>query len=193
MAERIIMQRRGDMLVAVDPAGIDAIRKLPKDKPLGVTAVVPRNIKLHRKAFGLVQLAFHYWNPSNFITSVERKTVVSLGAFLVDHGIARETAKDLCTQFLIRLNAGRETLEAEKSFDAFRDFLTIDAGYYTVIHTPSGPRKEAKSWSFGSMDDVEFSRFFKALLSSSWRLVLSQHFATETDAEDAAEAMLGFE
>lgn len=187
------MQRRGDMLVAIDPQGIDAIRKLPKDKQLGVTVAVPRNIGLHRKAFALTKLTFDYWQPANFVSTVERKTVVSLGAFLVDHGIERETAKDLCTQFLIRLNASRETLEAEKSFDAFRDFVTIDAGYYNVIHTPGGPRKEAKSWSFASMDDVAFGVFYKALFASCWRLVLSQHFESEEDAQAAAEELLGFD
>lgn len=191
--ERIIMQRRGDMLVAIDPQGIDAVRKLPKDKQLGVTVAVPRNIGLHRKAFALVKLSFDYWQPTNFISTVERSTVVSLGKFLVEHGIEYATAHGLCSQFLIRLNASRETLEAEKSFDAFRDFVTIDAGYYNVIHTPAGPRKEAKSWSFASMDDVAFGVFYKALFASCWRLVLSQHFESEDDAQHAAEELLSFD
>lgn len=193
MAERILMRRRGDMLVPEDSAGIDALRKMPTDRTLGATVVVPRNIGLHRKAFALVNLAFDYWEPSSFVTAVERQTIAKLGRFLIDNGMDLDTVANLANQFVRHLSTARQTVEAEKSFDAFRDFVTVEAGYYSVIHTPAGPRKDAKSWSFASMDDQEFAVFFKALLAACWRLVLSQHFDSQEAAEAAAMQLLEFD
>lgn len=193
MAERIIVRRQGNALVPVDQQGIDALHKLPTDREMAADVVVPRNIRFHRKAFALLQLAFSYWEPANFVTTVEKTTVGQLGKFLVARGLERETVRNLCVEFLRHLNSRRQTLEAEKSFEAFREFMTVEAGYFDVVLTPAGPKKVAKSWSFASMDETTFSNFYRALFNACWRLVLSQHFGSEDEAEAAAEQLLSFD
>lgn len=193
MAERIIVRRQGNALVPVDQQGIDALHKLPTDREMAADVVVPRNIRFHRKAFALLQLAFSYWEPANFVTTVEKTTVGQLGKFLVARGLERETVRNLCVEFLRHLNSRRQTLEAEKSFEAFREFMTVEAGYFDVVLTPAGPKKVAKSWRFASMDETTFSNFYRALFSACWRLVLSQHFDSEDEAESAAEQLLTFD
>lgn len=193
MAERIIVRRQGNALVPVDQQGIDALHKLPTDREMAADVVVPRNIRLHRKAFALLQLAFSYWEPANFVTTVEKTTVGQLGKFLVARGLERETVRALCVEFLRHLNSRRQTLEAEKSFESFREFITVEAGYFDVVLTPAGPKKVAKSWRFASMDETTFSNFYRALFNACWRLVLSQHFDSEDEAESAAEQLLTFD
>lgn len=193
MAERIIVRRQGNALVPVDKQGIEAVLRLPKDKELAADVVVPRNVRFHRKAFALLQLSFSYWEPKNFVTAVERNTVASLGKFLVSRGLDRDAVRALCEEFLRHLNSRRQTLEAEKSFEAFREFITVEAGYFDVVLTPAGPKKVAKSWRFASMDETAFSNFYRALFNACWRLVLSQHFDSEDEAESAAEQLLTFD
>lgn len=193
MAKRIIVRRQGNALVPVGPSDVDALQALPTDRELAAEVVVPRNVRLHRKAFALAHLAFSYWEPKNLVTNVERHTVGQLGKFLAASGLERDTVRSLCVEFLRHLDRRRQTLEAEKSFDAFREFITIEAGYFDVVLTPSGPRKVAKSWRFASMDDTTFAAFYGALFSACWRLVLAQHFDSETEAEAAAEQLLTFD
>lgn len=193
MPERIIVMRRGSGLVPVFSEGREALAKLPHNKELSATIVQPRNIKLHRKAFALAQLAFQYWEPESLITKTERDTVVKLGKFLVTHGLHRDTVRSLCAEFVGHLKTARQSVEAEKDFEAFREFITVQAGYYSVVHTPAGPKRVAKSWSFGSMDDTAFSAFYKAMFNACWKLVLSQHFESEEDAEAAMLDLLSFD
>ncbi|MCK5133247.1 MAG: DUF1367 family protein [Candidatus Sabulitectum sp.] len=53
-----------------------------------------------------------------------------------------------------------------KNFDRFRKDLTILAGHYEQYHRLDGSvRVEAKSLSFGSMDEEEFSKVYQSLLT----------------------------
>ena len=49
----------------------------------------------------------------------------------------------------------------EKSREAFREWITIEAGHFHLIHTPDGVRKEAKSISWASMDDTAFEPLYR--------------------------------
>lgn len=193
MADRMMMQRRGDMLVPADQQAVEVLRSLPVGQPLGVDTVQVRNAGLHRKAFALMQLAFDYWQPENLVSTVERKTVHKLGKFMVDNGVDRDAARNLCGQFLRKLNASRETLEPEKSFEAFREFVTVEAGFCDTVITPSGPKRVAKSWAYKNMSEARFQELYGAVFEVLWRLVLKQTFASPDEAETAAMALLGFD
>ena len=74
-----------------------------------------------------------------------------------------------------------------------RKWLTVEAGYYTVVMLPDGGmRKEAKSVSFAKMDQTEFSDLYRAVFGVCWRYVLSKQFATEEEAENACAQLMGF-
>lgn len=193
MAERMMMQREGDGLVPADQASRDELRKLPENTLLGVTAVKPRNLRFHRKVFSLVQLAFQYWNPTDYLTTVERSTVRTLADYLCHHGLDAEAVSNLCAGFLGHLNERRgERLEAEKSFEAFRDFITVEAGFCDTVISPAGPRRVPKSWAFANMDEDTFQALYKQIFTVCWELILKQTFSTPDAAEAAAEQLLSY-
>ena len=67
-------------------------------------------------------------------------------------------------------------VKAEKSFEVFRQQVTILAGYRIVTYNLDGSVKiVAESISFGSMDEVKFEKLYNAVFSVIWRKVLSQH------------------
>lgn len=62
----------------------------------------------------------------------------------------------------------------EKNFDRFRKDVLILAGYYTVVsNIKNETRVEAKSISFGSMDEQEFQELYQACFRVLWSKVLS--------------------
>lgn len=68
-----------------------------------------------------------------------------------------------------RWNPGEVTTKhgvAEKSFEQFREDLTIMAGYYEqTIRLDGTVRTRARSISFAAMDDEAFSKFYSACLN----------------------------
>lgn len=61
----------------------------------------------------------------------------------------------------------------EKNFDQFREDVTILAGFfYPVIRANGDVRIKAKSISFASMDEEEFSRLYQTVLTVLFERVL---------------------
>ena len=193
MAERILMRRFGEVMVPANDEAQSAMQTLPRGEDVAVDVVRLRNGALHRKAFSFIALAHSLWNPKNFLTATEKATVGKLGKFLVGNGLDAETVRELCKQFLGHLNAARKGLEPERDIDSFRDFVTIEAGFYRTIITPAGPRREAKSWAYKNMSEGEFQQLFQAIRDTCWRLVLSQEFRTIEEADAAAEQLMGYD
>ena len=189
----VYLVRRGDGLFPVNPSDLDAVRKLPVGKPCKASVVQPRNLQFHRKAFALMNMAFEYWQPETLVTRTESETVRKLGQFLVAHGMSKEAAQNVLGPFTYHLAAQREGMEFEKSFEAFRDWLTVEAGYYRLIQTPVGPRKDPRSISFAAMDGDSFSEYYRAIFNVLWRVILSRSFPSEEDANAAVDRLLSFE
>ncbi|EBA9034363.1 DUF1367 family protein, partial [Salmonella enterica] len=80
-----------------------------------------------------------------------------------------------------------------KSFDAYRAWVTVEAGHYDAIQLPDGTlRKHPRSIAFSSMDEVEFQQLYKSALDVLWRWILSRTFRTQREAEDAAAQLMSF-
>lgn len=77
------------------------------------------------------------------------------------------------------------------SFEMFREYVTVKAGFYEADLTPQGHiRARAKSISFGKMDDEEFERLYSGVLD-----VILQEFLTNWttgDMDHAVNVMLGY-
>jgi len=160
-----------------------------------VTAQKPRNGKHHRKAFALLQLSFNYWEPPiSFLTSGERHMAQVIAERLDAMGGGSGVIISQVSQIAQQVAGSRRDKlgEPEKSFEAFRKDITIRAGYYDIELSPSGISKKAKSLSFSAMPQDEFSEWYKAAFGVLWNLVLSKHFPTEQEAEEAANQMLEF-
>jgi len=192
MAKTLRLQRRGDMLVAVDAEGLDALRELPEGKALKAQVVVPRNEAFHRLVFSMLKMTFDMWEPDTLVTEVEKATVIRLTDYMISRGVSEEACCQLATEFLQALNAKRSTLDIDKSFEAFRAFITVKAGFYREVMTPAGPRREPVSWSFASMDEATFRELYRAVFGVCWSLVLEQHFESPEAAEAAAEQLLNY-
>ncbi len=83
----------------------------------------------------------------------------------------------------------------ERNFDRFREDVTILAGFYDVVVNIRGEtRLQAKSISFGSMEDLEFQDVYKAVFDVCWKQVL-QHVRgmTEATADNVINSMMSFD
>lgn len=189
----IMLMRRGGGLVPVNPSDVEALNKLPIGRELKGVITQMRNPAFHRKAFALMNLGFQHWEPETTVTKVERDTVLKMGRFMVQNGLPKETAHTLCKAFMQELNTRRNDIEADKSFDAFRDWLTVEAGYFRLVKTPVGVRKEPTSISFSSMDDTAFHEYYRAIFGTLWRVILSRKFRTEQEAGNAVSQLLSFD
>lgn len=79
-----------------------------------------------------------------------------------------------------------------KSFDRFRDDITILAGYYTLSENIKGePKAEAKSISFGKMYEDEFSCLYSATITAILKYVLTNY--TREDIDNVIDNIIGFD
>ena len=62
----------------------------------------------------------------------------------------------------------------ERQFEVFRNELTVMAGYYDSFYTLRGTvRIEAKSISYGEMDQEEFEQLYSALINAAIKNVFN--------------------
>ena len=66
----------------------------------------------------------------------------------------------------------REFMDEVGQFNVFRNHLTVMAGYHDSYFTLAGEvRIEAKSLSFGSMEQDEFEQCYRALIAAAMRTI----------------------
>ena len=192
MAIDIFVHKKEGKLLPCSKEDAEKIAGLPDGKPLKVNVTQTRNYQRHKRAMALLRLTFDYWEPDSLVTHVERNTVHKLADMLVSQGISYDAVTSVCSAFFDHLERVRGTTEAEKSFDAFREYVTIKSGFFNVIQTPTGLKKEAKSWAFANMDEQQFLGMYSALFNTCWQMALSRQFETMEDADKAAMEMVGF-
>lgn len=151
-----------------------------------------RNAALHGKFFALIDLAYQYWEPTGgLIPRQEMRGIVGLQKYFEELNDRPGQLNKAVQAYIDKLQAERaERFPAvEKSREAFREFITIEAGWYEITQTPDGIRKKVKSISWSRMDDVAFSALYKDVFNACWRTVLQSHFNNEADAMAAAEQL----
>nr|VUD28229.1 Protein of uncharacterised function (DUF1367) [Raoultella sp. NCTC 9187] len=80
-----------------------------------------------------------------------------------------------------------------KHFESFREWATIQAGFYDEYQMPDGSRRRnAKSISFANMDDSQFNGVYKSVLNVLWNYILRRKFHSPAEAENAASQLLSF-
>lgn len=85
-------------------------------------------------------------------------------------------------------------VKAEKSFEVFREQVTILAGYRDVTYNLDGSVKvTAKSISFAKMDDQEFHQLYKSVFNVLWKMVLSKTDMSYEQVEQILNQMLEFD
>lgn len=192
MAELALI-RTAQGLVPATEADRELVQKWKAGQVVHGKFTKMRNAKFHGKFFAMLDLAWDYWEPKGgLISRQELRGIEGLAKYFE----AINGRPGQLTQAVAAYIEGLEASRAErfpvvdKSREAFREWVTIEAGHYHLVQTPDGVRKEAKSISWAQMDDTAFEPLYRDVFAACWRLVLSAHFETEADAIAAAD-MLG--
>ena len=79
-----------------------------------------------------------------------------------------------------------------KSFDRFREDITILSGFYTLTENIKGEvRAEADSISFGKMDDDKFASLYSKTIDALLKHVLKNY--TREDVDKVIDNIIGFD
>lgn len=154
-----------------------------------------RNYEYHKKFFGLLNLAFDYYEPSSgVLTGDEKRIATKIFQSLDNASDNNGTMLDWGREFMKAESQLRKSQieNIQKAFEPFREEMTIAAGYFDEVRTPVGVKKYARSISFSSMDEHQFRELYKSVFDVLWRFVLSRYFKNEAEAETAAMAMLNY-
>ena len=197
MAQLQLIKNSAGTLIPASPETSELLQSKIK---LGAVLVADfrqvRNPAFHRRFFALLNLGFEYWEPTGgAISSNERKLVTGYAKFLASFGGSETALLDAAEQYLEQVGSRRITngISLCKSFDAYRAWVTIEAGHYDAIQLPDGTlRKHPRSIAFANMDETEFQQLYRAALDVLWRWILSRAFRDQREAENAAAQLISF-
>ena len=149
----------------------------------------------HHKLFfgGLLPLAYEYWTPTGgMVTQGERLMVERFAQRLEGLYNSGGLFLGFAEEFILGVakKRGEKVGAVLQSMEAFRKWLTIEAGYFEVYETPGGIRKEAQSISFHAMGQEEFNAFYENCFQVAWNMMLSGKFENEEAALQAAQEMM---
>lgn len=154
-----------------------------------------RNARFHGKFFAMLDLAWEYWEPvGGLIPRQEMRGIRGLAKFFEAQSGRPGQLSNAVDAYITGLEQARAERfpSVDKSREAFREWVTIEAGHFHLVRTPDGVRKEAKSISWANMDDTQFEPIYRDVFNACWRLVLSAHFETEEAALAAADQIGSF-
>jgi hypothetical protein len=195
---QIQLQKIGPaILIPATPEASEFLQRIKLGEWIHADFKRVRNYKFHKRFFKLLQLGFEYWNPTaGAILLEERKLVNGFVDYLCrqvgrQHSVALADAAEQYLSDTAHTRTG--DLALLKSFDAYREWVTIQAGYYTEHVYPDGSRNRcAKSISFANMDETEFHQMYKAALDVLWCWILHKPFRTHIEVENAAAQLMSF-
>ncbi|WP_024556632.1 DUF1367 family protein [Franconibacter pulveris 1160] len=196
MAQLQLIKQSSGILIPATPETSDFLHSKCK---LGAVLVADfkqvRNAAFHRRFFALLNLGYEYWQPTGgAISTNERKLVTGYAKYLASFGGSESTLLDAADQYLERIADRRAgSISACKSFDAYRSWVTVEAGHYDAIQLPDGTlRKHPRSIAFANMDETQFQQLYRAALDVLWRWILSKTFRSPAEAENVAAQLIGF-
>lgn len=182
-------------LIPVDPGTSEFLQLLPTGQLLTGDFRKPRNYAFHKKFFKLLSLGYHYWTPvGGLIEESERSLISGYIDFLSSNPTQREALYNAADMYLntVGLTRSRDIVLL-KHFESFREWATIQAGFFDEYTMPDGSRRKiAKSVSFASMDDAEFNGVYQSVLNVLWNYILRRKFRSANDAENAASQLMSF-
>lgn len=186
----IALVRTANGLIGATEADRELVSKIKFGATIHGDFKKMRNAKLHGKFFALLDLAYQYFEPTGgLVPRQELRGIEGLAKYFEELNGKPGQLTNAVLAYIKKLETERtERFPAvDKSREAFREFITIDAGHFDLVMTPDGVKKAAKSISWGRMDDLAFSALYKDVFNACWRLVLSSHFSSEEEAMGAAE------
>lgn len=144
-------------------------------------------------------------SPGGYLVPCDEASKAIIGKWRVGQGVSAEVRKarnlDYHRKFFAMLNVGYDAWEPPnpehrglpvvKNFERFRKDVMIAAGYYEpVVNLRGEVRAEAKSISFGSMDDDEFAEVYSKVADVLLQRVLTNY--TRDDLNNVVNELMGF-
>lgn len=152
-----------------------------------------RNYLFHKRFFALLNLGYQYWTPTGgTITPAEKQYLSAYIRYLISI-VGNEVALyQTELDFNDRVGQHRANGHAiAKSFEAFRKWATIEAGFYDEYILPDNTRRrEARSISFANMSEQEFREVYKAVFNVLWNTILCKTFRSYQEADSVAMQLL---
>ncbi|EJF5838871.1 DUF1367 family protein [Salmonella enterica] len=156
-----------------------------------------RNYAFHKRFFKLLQLGFDYWTPvGGSLSPDELQLVNRFVGYLVEMSGQRygEVLSAAADEFLL-LEGQLRTRDVAllKSFEPYRAWVTVQAGYYDEVILPDNTRRRTpKSIAFARMDEDTFRQLYKDVFSVLWNFILRHKFRSQQEAENVAMQLLEF-
>lgn len=194
MAE-IALVRTAQGLVPATDADREIVQKWKAGQVIHGSFTKMRNARFHRKFFAMLDLAWDYWEPKGgLVPRQEQRGIDGFARFLARHAQRADAVLAAAQAYLEQLESERAERfpVVDKSREAFREWVIIEAGHFDLVQSPAGVKRKAKSISWASMDDTQFEPLYRDVFATCWRLVLAEHFESEADAMAAAELLGGF-
>ncbi|KHT34413.1 DUF1367 family protein [Pectobacterium carotovorum] len=195
MAQHSFVKSAGGILIPATPDSNEFVKKLKTGAVIYADFKQARNAAFHRKFFSLLNLGFHYFEPDGGAISPADKALVNGFVKWIAYYAGHEgTIQELADQYLSDTAQKRAiNITAVKSFESFRSWVTIEAGFYVTFYMPDGTRRnEPESIKFSKMDDLKFGELYKAVLNVLWNYILYHTFPTQQAAENAAAQLLEY-
>ncbi|EFW2479444.1 DUF1367 family protein, partial [Shigella sonnei] len=141
---QLVKQTSSGLLLPATPESCDFLHQIKIGEWIHADFKRVCNYAFHKRFFKLLQLGFDYWTPvGGAITPRERKLVSGFVDYLCE-SVGREHTPALSEAAEQYLNtvATRRTSDTAllKSFEAFREWVAIQAGFYTEHFYPDGSR-----------------------------------------------------
>lgn len=179
-------------LVPACASSSEAVEKMKQGAFVTATIKQKRNPKFHKKFFAMLRVAYEYYEPDNITLSADyRQALKDLEQWLQPMLPAVDIRNSIIIPFWKQQNRKNDSVSCNKSHEAFRRFVLIEAGFYTVQPTPAGATKTAQSISFANMSETEFNECYNACAAVCWRFVLNGKL-TKQQFEDAVNQMCNF-
>lgn len=195
MAQIQLVKTSPDTLTPATAEASDFLRRLKTGVWLNCDIKQARNYLFHKRFFALLNLGFEYWTPAGgTITTAEKEFLrgfIRYQISFVGHEVAlAELERGWCETEAARRSNGHAIF---KSFEAFRKWATIEAGFYDEFILPDNTvRRESRSISFAKMSEAEFHEVYKAVFNVLWNTILFRSFSSVEEAERVAMQLLEF-
>lgn len=199
MPIEMMLIKVGDNFVPATDYDKETSKAIKQGKAFSVSMISnsARSLAHHRLYFGgLIRLVADYWESDKGLISKYDKQVMSgLISYVAEQGVDTLAISTLINSYLnhradrikLKLSGIENTIGI---YDQIHSWLKEEAGYYDVILTPTGTRKELKSINFNAMSQDDFNVFYKKAFSVAWNYVLSKNnFESQEQAESIAIEM----
>ncbi len=195
MAQIQLIKISSSILTPATPEASDFIQRVKTGSWLNCELKQARNYLFHKRFFSLLNLGFEYWTPAGgSITAAEKSFLAGFVRYLIAFAGNADTVHELAQAYSDETAQSRvDGVAVVKSFEAFRKWATIEAGFYDEFVLPDNTRRrEARSISFSRMTEGEFHEVYKAVFNVLWNTILFRSFSSPQEAEAVALRLLEY-